>query len=221
MKKKARILSVTLVATLMLMIFPAKSDDIIRYTNNYEMYTVEEEFVPSVEDMQEWWNIDLPRDENNNPLYTLEFNTEGIDFSKPGEYDVVLTFYKKADHKFQKTFKLSIIEPAKEKHELIGKIEKYYIKQIGGVVGIGILLYFLILLLMKYTTKKDKYVLIYDNKIIKTFKWREMPNIEKILKKINISEATSCIVLNKEDVPVYLEQMLKDKKYDYIIELKK
>lgn len=221
MLKRFFICMAAMFTTLVFSSVEGTSEDIIRYTKSYEMEVQEKDFKPSTEDMQEWWNIDLPRDENNNVVYTLEFDTSKVDFTKEGKYEVPLVFYKRADHKFQKTFELVIKEKEAPQGFVIGDIEKFYIKQTGIVILIGALFYIVIMLLMKCTTKKKKYVVIYNNKIVKTIYSRELLDIEDIEKKTKIKDFSSLIVMNKEDFPKYIEEMTKRNSCDYVIELKK
>lgn len=213
---------IMLFITVFLFSFSVKAEDLIRYTTRYEIPIQNSEYKPSTEDMQEWWNIDLPRDENNNPIYTLEFNIDNVDFSTIGEYDVVLTFYKTEDKQFQKTFKLNVIEKQEEiKTEETEKIEYYFIRKIIIVVVLGILFYILIQTLLKLFSKRSKYVILYNNKVIKIIKSRKIPELNKIKKILKNKTITSFIILNKEDLPKYIEEMVKNKKCDYVIELKK
>lgn len=197
-----------------------RAEEIIRYTMKHEIEQQEKTFVPTTEEMQEWWSIDLPRDENGGMLYTLEFDTSKVDFTKPGDYTVVLTFYKTVDHKYQKSFELKVVKP-EEPDKLIGDIEIRYLKQMGAVFGIGIGFYVVVLFLLNRTSKTKRYVIVYDNKILKVLKSKEVLDGDQISKKLKLESVSSCIIMNKVDIPKYLEEMTKKiSKFDYVVELK-
>lgn len=216
----SKYLSKILILTLCFISIDVKAADTIRYTEYYEMYTQDSNYLPSNDEIQEWFNIDLPLDDNNNPLYTLEFDYSEVDFTKEGNYTIVLTFYKVADHKYQKEFKLHLKDYVPEETETFGTIEKFYLTRIGTVSAIGLALYIVVAWFLKQTQRRCKYVIIIDNKFLKIIKRRETPSIEKIKKIIKKDNIISYFILDRIDIPDYLEKMIHLKKYDYVIEIK-
>ena len=97
--KKYIFLLALIILTLIIVNLKVSAEDIIRYSEKYQISLGEITEIPDNNELKHWFSIDLPLDENNNDLYTVEFDTSNIDLTKEGTYEVPMVFYKTTDKK--------------------------------------------------------------------------------------------------------------------------
>lgn len=200
-------------------VLQVSAEEIIRYSEEYSATIDKMQEMPNTETLKEWFNIDLPLDENQNEIYTVEFNTENIKLNEIGEYNVQMTFYKNENNKFTKDFKLKVID--KIVNTDVEKIGIKYLEEILKTISITVLVALLIITIFSHT-EVEKIAVIKNNKFIDIYTLRNKTDYDKkikyLFKKMKLKSMNNILLVNKKDLsPIQLSQIKTNKKFDYAL----
>lgn len=217
---KKRIIAIILILVMLFVtMMGVSAEEIIRYSEEYQapIGTIKE--IPSNDVLKEWYNIDLPIDNDNNEIYQIEFDTSNVEIDKVGEYDIPVTYYKDENNKYEKTFKLKIINPVVETSK--GKIKAEYLEHNLKTIIIIILIIMIIVTLFD-STEVVRVAVVKNNKFVKVLtlknKFEYDQKIAYILKKLKLDNISNAILINKEDLnATQINQIKTNKKYKFAL----
>lgn len=202
-----------------LFINQANAEEIIRYAEEYTVTIGEINSLPNTEELKHWFSIDLPLNENNENIYTVEFNTKNVDLTKAGIYDIPMIFYKTVDKKYEKILKLNVTESIKDdsKQQIINK----YIEELLKII-ISISAGIIILTTLLDGSNKTKIAIIKNNKFMKIISVKTQSDyqskINKILRKLKIDKTNGVLLINRQDLTNLQKKQIKTKrKYDSVL----
>ena len=216
-----KILIFLISAFLIININTVKAEDVIRYSEKYQIPLGSITKIPDTEELKHWFSIDLPKNENNEDLYTVEFDTSKIDLTKKGTYEVSMIFYQTTDKKYEKKFTVEVINPLANTD--IKKIKEKYLEKLITII-ITICLLGVLINIIFDNSKSIKISIIKNNKYIKTIKVKNTDNYELIIKKVicklKLDSIENIILINKNDLTDNLKKQIKTDKFDYAIFIK-
>lgn len=202
-----------------LFINQVNAEEIIRYAEEYTVTIGEINSLPNTEELKHWFSIDLPLNENNENIYTVEFNTKNVDLTKVGIYDIPMIFYKTVDKKYEKILKLNVMESINDnsKQQIINKYIEELLKIITSISA-GII----ILTTLLDGSNKTKIAIIKNNKFIKIISVKTQSDyqskINKILRKLKINKTNGVLLINRQDLTNLQKKQIKTKrKYDSVL----
>lgn len=202
-----------------LFINQANAEEIIRYAEEYTVTIGEINSLPNTEELKHWFSIDLPLNENNENIYTVEFNTKNVDLTKAGIYDIPMIFYKTVDKKYEKILKLNVTESINDnsKQQIINK----YIEELLKII-ISISAGIIVLTTLLDGSNKTKIAIIKNNKFMKIISVKTQSDyqskINKILRKLKINKTNGVLLINRQDLTNLQKKQIKTKrKYDSVL----
>lgn len=202
-----------------LFINQVNAEEIIRYAEEYTVTIGEINSLPNTEELKHWFSIDLPLNENNENIYTVEFNTKNVDLTKAGIYDIPMIFYKTVDKKYEKILKLNVMESINDnsKQQIINKYIEELLKIITSISA-GII----ILTTLLDGSNKTKIAIIKNNKFMKIISVKTQSDyqskINKILRKLKINKTNGVLLINRQDLTNLQKKQIKTKrKYDSVL----
>lgn len=202
-----------------LFINQVNAEEIIRYAEEYTVTIGEINNLPNTEELKHWFSIDLPLNENNENIYTVEFNTKNVDLTKAGVYDIPMIFYKTVDKKYEKILKLNVKESINDnsKQQIINK----YIEELLKII-VSISAGIIILTTLLDSSNKTKIAIIKNNKFMKIISVKTQSDyqskINKILRKLKIDKTNGVLLINRQDLTNLQKKQIKTKrKYDSVL----
>jgi hypothetical protein len=218
MIKKIAVILLLLIFVL-LSCMQVSAEEIIRYSEEYQATIDKMQEIPNNDTLKEWFNIDLPLDDNQNEIYTVEFDTSKVELNKLGEYDITMTFYKNEANKFTKNFKLKVIDNIVNTDK--EKIDIKYIESILKTIAITVLVVLLIMTIFNHT-EIEKIAIVQNNKFIKVLTLQNKKDFDSkiayVLRKLKINDVKNVLLINKNDLnATQLSQIKTDKKYKYAL----